>query len=146
MELWKSVNTEEDIEILMDEYYCFHDACIVSVSYKSGTNVDNEGTMHFNNANAHQMTVLFQSQMAKKSLELNFIGLRQAHLVGWQHNIANYISDAYLKFVDSLLPGKPERSIVWASNDWFDPKKNNGSVHEPADSYIVANELKWRFV
>ena len=68
------------------------------------------------------------------------------HLVGWQDNYLCDISDAYLAFHDNLLPGNPDRVIVWADTDLFDVAKIDNSIHEPADTYIVANALKWRIV
>ena len=146
MDSWKKIETEKDIETLLEMYYEFHDSCIVSVSYQSGTRVDSKGTMHYSNAHGHQMAVLFQSQMARKDLELLFIGLRQMHLVGWEDNYSCEFTDAYLAFADGLLPGEPKKQIIWASYSGFNPEKVDNAIHEPADIYIVANELRWRLV
>lgn len=146
MDSWKTIRTQDDIEALYEAYYGFHDACIVAVNYQSGTSVDSKGTMHFSDASAHRLSVLFQSQMALKNLELLFIGLRQVHLVGWEDNYSCELYDAYLSFVDRLLPGEPKRQIVWSSYSEFDPYKIDNAIHEPADTYIIANELRWRII
>lgn len=80
----------------MNSYCGFHDSCIVSVSYESGTSVDSEGIMHFSDENGHRMHVIFHSQMVKEKLELLFVGLRQVHLVGWQDNYTCELFDAHL--------------------------------------------------
>lgn len=142
MNSWKTVTTQHDIDELYDSYYGFHDACIVSVSYQSGTFADNEGTMYFSDAASHKMLVVFHSQMALKKLELLFCGVRQAHLIGWEDYYSSELCDAYLSFVHGLLPCKPERQIVWSSCGEFDPNKIENSLHELAYNYIVANELR----
>ena len=37
-------------------------------------------------------------------------------------------------------------SAVKTDTDWFDVAKIDNSIHEPADTYIVANALRWRVV
>ena len=145
MTSWNLVETEDDIELLLRIYHRFHDACIVSASYQSGTTVDHEGTMHYPSASGHNMTIFFQSQMALRTLEFQFSGVRAAHLIGWDDNRFSEIFDATLSFAEGLLPGKPERLIAWASCSEFDFKQLHNPLHEPA-SYIIANKLKWRFV
>ena len=54
------------------------------------------------------------------------------------------ISDTYLSFHDNLLPGNPDRVLVWSDTDWFDVTKIDNSIHEPANTYIVANALRWQ--
>lgn len=145
MTSWNLVETEDDIELLLRIYHRFHDACIVSASYQSGTTVDHDGTMHYPSASGHNMTIFFQSQMALRTLELQFSGVRVAHLIGWDDNRFSEIFDATLSFAEGLLPGKPERLIAWAGCSEFDFKQLHNPLHEPA-SYIIANKLKWRFV
>ena len=118
MENWQSAETQKDIEQLMSAYGDFHDACIVSLN--------------------------FQRQWEPKTIELQFIGLRQLHLIGWQDNYLCNILEAYLAFHDNLLPGKPHRVIVWSDNSCFDAAEIGSTIQEPADTYIVSNVLRWR--
>ena len=143
---WHSIETQNDIDLLFDTYGSFHDSCIVSVNFQNGTFVDDEMTMHFGSAKDRKLSVIFQCQWEPKTLELQFIGLRQMHLIGWQDNYMCVISEAYLSFHNDLLPGKPHRVIVWADNSWFDIAKVNNTIHEPSETYIVANTLMWRIV
>ena len=64
----------------------------------------------------------------------------------WQDNYLCLILDAYLAFHNGLLPGSPDRVIVWSDTDCFDINMIDNSIAEPADTYIVANELRWRIL
>jgi hypothetical protein len=108
--------------------------------------VDDKGAMYFGDAASRRLSVMFQCQMKPKTLELQFSGLRQMHLVGWQDNYSCNIFGAYLAFHDNILPGNPDRVIVWSDTEWFDVTKIDNAIHEPADTYIVANALRWRIV
>jgi len=140
---WKEISSQKDIDELLGLYDGFHDSCIVSVNYRSGAFVDDEGAMHFGNSAQHALSVVFHSQW-KGQIELCFAGLRQLHLVGWQDKYMCDIFDAHLSFYDELLPGTPSRVIVWADNESFDIKRLDTTVHEPSDTCIIANTLKWR--
>lgn len=43
--MWNEIKNETDIENSMKKYYFFHDSCIVSVIYRSGAYVDDNGGM-----------------------------------------------------------------------------------------------------
>lgn len=143
---WHSVETQDDIDLLLDTYGGFHDSCIVSCNYQSGTHVNDKRAMSFGCAEDHNLSVIFQSQWGPKTLELQFIGLRQMHLTGWQYNYLDDIFGAYLSFHNDLLPGEPNRVIVWTDSGSFDIEKFNNAIHEPSETYIVANTLMWRIV
>ena len=92
MEKWYSIRTQKDIEQLMSTYGDFHDACIISLNFQSGAFVDDENAMHFGSPEERVLAVVFQCQWEPKTIELQFIGLRQMHLVGWQDN---YLCDIF---------------------------------------------------
>ena len=131
---WHKVELQEDIDFLMETYGGFHDSCIVSLSF------------HFGGPNERILSVICQSQWEPKTIELQFSGLRQMHIVGWQDNYLCLILDAYLAFHNGLLPGSPDRVIAWSDTDCFDINKIDNSIAEPADTYIIANELRWRIL
>jgi len=143
---WNNVATQADIDNLLECYGDFHDSCIVSATFRSGAFVDDTRAMHFGDASSCELHIVFESQWYPKTIELCFTGLRQFHLIGWQDNYSCDISCAYLAFHRNLLPGKPEQVVVWADTDWFDVNKVNNAIAEPADTYIVANALKWRVI
>ena len=146
MSEWKEIVSQDDIDRLFILYGGFHDSCIVSASYKSGVFVDDNRSMHFGNSSKYELSVVFHSQWTPKILELCFTGVRQLHLTGWQDNYLCDIYEAHLSFYEGLLPGKPERVIVWANYSDFDVKEIDNTIHEPSDTYIVANALKWRII
>ena len=143
---WLNVESQKDIDSLLEEYYGFHDACIVSVQYISGASVDDIGTMHYSKENSC-LIIRFDSQMPsfnkrpeKKTLELKFSGLRRMNLIGIQDNYFCDISSCYLEFY--------QNHIIWSDNDWFDPLKYSEDklLQEPMDTFVIADHLAWRFV
>lgn len=143
---WKEIASQEDIDSLFNIYGGFHDSCIVSVSYKSGAFVDDQQSMNFGSPSDRELFVVFHRQWDPQILEMCFTGLRQLHLTGWQDNYLCYIFDAHLSFYEGLLPGNPDKVIVWSDYCDFDVEKIDNTIHEPSDTYIVANALKWRII
>ncbi len=139
--MWNDVKTEEDILRLMSAYGDFHDACMVSLAFRSGAFVDEDRAMHFGNADEHIVSVLFQRQGAPKAVELQFSGLRRLQLMGWQEDYVSCIFGAHLAFYDALLPG--ERVIAWSDNSDCDIA---AAMRGSSDTYIIANALRWRVV
>ena len=146
MSSWKTIETENDIEDLLRLYYGFHDACIVAASYRSETSIDHEGTIHYSNIDGHTMTLRFQSQMALRSLELRFIGVRQARLIVGNDHFPCDLMDATLSFVNGQSVRKSERLIEWTGCSAFDFKNLDTTAHDFADHHIIANNLRWRFL
>ena len=146
MRNWKDVKTNSDINELIETYGGFHDSCIVSLNYISGNSVDNSKTMNFGTSNEHKLTVVFNSQWNPKILELEFVGVRQMHITGWQDNYMNDIFEAKISFYDGLLANKTKRLIVWSDNEDFDSSNINDGLQEPGDTYIIADSLKWRII
>ena len=146
MDGWHKIETQEDIDFLMNTYGYFHDSCIVSMNYHSGAFIDDDRTLYYGDAKDRKLSVVFQRQWSPKEIELEFSELRQMHLVGWQDNYTCDISDAYLAFHSHLLPGSPNQVIVWSDTDCFDVEKIDNSLTEPADTYVVANKLRWRTI
>ena len=145
---WTEVKNQEDIEALLTRYGGFHDSCIVSLSYKSGAYVGEDLDMGLGEAHDRELIIVFQRQWRPVGLELRFTGVRRLHLVGWEDNYFCEILDCHLAFHQNLLPGEPVETIVWADTDSFDPREipQIDDLEEPANTYIIANTLKWRIV
>lgn len=62
MKSWYTVETQEDIDLLMSTVNDFHDACIVSLSFQSGAFVDDEMVMYYGDANERIISMIFQRQ------------------------------------------------------------------------------------
>ena len=112
MDDWKEIKSQQDIDELIDEYGGFHDGCLVSANFHSGAGVDDDLRMGFGDVDDYTLHVTFERQERPKTLELNFIGLRRCHLVGYETNYFSLLFDAFITFVDDLLPGEPKRSGV----------------------------------
>lgn len=144
---WKEITSQDDIHELLETYGGFHDSCIVSASYKSGAFVNDMKVKYGGSPSEHELFIVFHSQWNPQILEMCFTGLRQLRLAGWAHNYwCDEILDAYLSFHEGLLPGDPDRVIVWADTYDFDVKNIDNTIHEPSDTYIVANGLRWRLI
>lgn len=145
MSEWKEIKTQEDIDELLDAYGCFHDGCLVNASFQSGTSVNEKLSMCFGDAEEYTLHVTFERQWRPKTLEMNFIGLRQFHLIGAECNHIPLLLDAYITFAEGLLPGEPKRLIVW-SDFPFDLNDIHNGIEEPGDTYIISNRLLWKIV
>ena len=143
---WNEINSQNDIDRLFDIYGGFHDSCIVSMQYQSGTFVDAEMNMHYGTSSAHELLVVFNRQGTPKTLEMRFIGLRRLSLTGWQRNYSSDIFGAHLSFYNKPLPGEPGKAIVWASCEDFSIQDAGNAMREPPDTYIIAHALKWRII
>lgn len=143
---WNEVKTQEDIDFLMSTYRDFHDSVLISANYKNGYYVDDENAIHGCEPEDFVLSMLFHSQWQPRIVELQFMGLRQTHLTGWEDNYLPIILETYLAFHENLLPGSPSKVIIWSDNSWFDTEKIDNTIHEPSETYVVANSLRWRII
>ena len=143
------IRNDSDIETLMNEFYGFHDSCIVSLSYQSGNFVDENGGMGCGDLGSHIILMRVDSQFGKR-LEMRFTGVRKCLLTGFQDNYFCNLYDATLEFRSDLLgKTRDDKLIVWADRSGFDPTVyqeryplNNG--YEV--TYIIAEKLSYRFL
>ncbi|MCM1043710.1 MAG: hypothetical protein NC350_05885 [Corallococcus sp.] len=148
---WIEILNQKDIDFPMNTYGNFHDTCIVSINFANGMYVDDKKNMHCKGWDKCKLNMLFHSQWNDRSLVLQFTGVRRLNLVGAQDNYSNELLDASVKFYDDLLPHKyqmPTRVIVWADDENFDinKQKPESAVTEPANTYVIANSLRWRLI
>lgn len=146
---WKVVETENDIEELLDCFHGFHDSIIKSIAYESGNYVMENNAMVFAIPGEYELHVVFEGQWEPKRIELCFNGVRRLHLIGLEDNYTNDILDAYLAFHNDLLPSKyraPNKVIVWADDSCFEIKNISNALEEPSTTYIIASSLKWRIL
>ena len=145
--MWNEIKNEIDIEDLMKEYSCFHDSCIVSISYHSGAFVNDKGAMANGDLLEHSMEMILPSQ-CNKPIKLRFAGVRKCNIVGWNDNYFCDIFGAYLNFHSDLL-GKTrnDKLIVWADWDGFNPIKYTEealiSTNGNYSTYVIAEKLFW---
>lgn len=149
MSQWHQVQIQSDIDQLLETYGGFHDSCIVSLHYVSGTYVDDDNAMVFGSDDDFVLNIVFQRQWEPKGLELCFSGVRRFHITALQDNYFDDIYEAYLAFHDGILPAKyraPDRVIVWADDAGFCVNELSEAPTEPDVSYVIATGLKWRIV
>ena len=149
MSQWHQVQIQSDIDQLLETYGGFHDSCIVSLHYVSGTHVDDDNAMVFGSDDDFILNIVFQRQWEPKGLELCFSGVRRFHITALQGNYFDDIYEAYLAFHDGILPAKyraTDRVIVWADDAGFCVNELSEAPTEPDLSYVIATRLKWRIV
>ena len=148
MNKWTEVRTQMDIDTLLQDYRGFHDSCLVGLNYQSGAFVNEEQFMCFGNPEEKTLHMVFHSQWEKRPLEMCFTGVRCFHIAGWQEHYFNDIFDCCLKICTDLIPGRDGPLFVWADCAGFSPKTalERPVLNEPMISYVIASELKWKFL
>lgn len=146
---WTEIKTDSDIETLMNNFYGFHDSCIISMNYISGNFVDEKLSMGCGGIEAHTLLMRVDSQFGKR-LELFFSGVRKCVLTGFREDYFCNLYDATLEFRTDLLgKTRDDRLIVWSDGSGFDPVTYEeryplNNWHEV--TYIIAEKLSYRFL
>lgn len=122
-----------EVKYLLEEYCGFHDSCLVELNYKSGTYIDEEGSMNFGTNKERELHMIFQSQCTEKVLELYFTDVKRFHVGDLQEDYNCEIFQCYLG-IDSDL-NINEDLIVWADNENFNPRKVIDGLNEPSTTY-----------
>lgn len=142
---WHEIKERKDINYLLEEYCGFHDSCLVELNYKSGTYIDEEGSMNFGTNKERELHMIFQSQCTEKVLELCFTDVKRFH-VGEQDDYSCEIFQCYLEICSDLNINEDKDLIVWADNENFNPRKVIDGLNEPSTTYVIAGNLKWRYL
>ncbi len=145
---WQQIRSNADIDFLLSEYNGFHDSCLVRLHYQSGSYVNKKNAMAYGTPENHEVRMLFHSQCCKYTLELSFTGVRKCSFAGFQENYFCEIFDCHLAFHTDLIKHRDMPLIVWADWAGFSPKTfvEDELLHEPHPTYVVAENLKWRFI
>lgn len=145
---WKEVHTQKDIEFLLQQAGNFHDSCIVSLSYRSGAGVDDELRMGMGSAQQHILHLVLQRQALPITIELYFSGVRRFFVQGWQENYFCDLFGCSLTYHHDLTDKSGEQLIVWTDSPGydFDELFQQSSLDVPAVSFVIAENLKWRFL
>ena len=147
--MWKEIKTQNDIENLMQEYFGFHDSCIVSVLYQSGAKVDENEAMLFGGPSEHIVDIVLHSQW-KPPVTLRFTGVRKCNIAGWHDNYSCEIYEAYIAFHTDLLgKARDDRLVVWADGHFNPSQYIEEKIISPTNSnltYVVAEKMFWQTV
>ncbi len=87
---WNYIESESDIDYLMNEYSGFHDSVLKEMTYISGDCVEN-GRMSLHPVGSKSVRLVFNSDWAKE-IEIILLSPRVCHLVPGEEN---YLSDIY---------------------------------------------------
>lgn len=146
---WTEIKTDGDIETLMNDFYGFHDSCIISMNYISGNFIDEKCAMGCGDLNSHTLLMRIDSQFGKR-LEMRFTGVRKCLLTGFRDNYFCDLYDAALEFRTDLLgKTRDDKLILWADRSRFDPViyQERYPLNSGYDvTYIVAEKLSYRFL
>lgn len=146
---WTEIKTESDIETLMNDFYSFHDSCIVSMNYTSGNFVDEKCAMGCGDLDSHIILMRIDSQFEKR-LEMRFTGVRKCILTGFRDNYFCNLYDATLEFRTDLLgKTRDDKLILWSDRSGFDPityEERYPLNNWYEVTYIVAERLSYRFL
>lgn len=146
MSRWIKLQTQEDVDILMNRFGGFRDACLMKLHYKSGAWKEDD-FIYFGPEMGRELHMVFDSKWGKR-LELCFIGVRRFSVAGWQEDFCCDIFDCHFAFHTGLLRNEEVPLLVWADDEMFDPTEwdNLGYLDEPMVSVVFADEAKWRFL
>jgi len=127
---WTFIDTEKDVNALMEACYGFHDAVIVSVHYVSGAG--KHGNKPVVNDSIRRISILFDTCWCS-SLELVFEGVLSLNLRPAMDNCSSDIYTASLIIKDAV--------IYFAVDDIIDTINISDKV-----TWISALSLRWRFL
>lgn len=101
LEGWNYIESQEDIDYLMNEYSGFHDSVIKEISYISGDYVDNN-SMHLSTSGSKKIKVVFNSDLAKE-LEIILLAPRICHIAPGEENYTSDLFDASIVIKDYMV-------------------------------------------
>lgn len=134
--MWMTVQSQADVDQLMQRFRSFHDSCLKEVAIQNREFVDENLALHFDNRTFVRM--LFQSQFAEASaLEIQFEDVVDFNWVQDERNsdiTASVIFQAFCQWnADTLYWAE---SLNWALDS---PDKNDYR-------WVAAKRARWRIV
>jgi hypothetical protein len=145
---YTEINTQMDIDVLMNLYGGFHDAVIIDANFKSGCYVDENLCMGFGDEQSRELVLRLHRQWKPANIEMRFTGVRRVHIVGFMDNYLPDILVCHLAFHNDLLIGCDEPLIVWSDNDGSKRidtiNTQKDLLQEPMISYVIARKLKYK--
>lgn len=127
---WNELNTQDDINTLLETFGYFHDGCIKELKYISGKYVTENLSMYPINSQ-RILSVIYQRQGRNPSvIEVVFEGLIKLNLEPNDEHSDGIIYGVYMAINDN--------AIYWADTEEFDFNRQNSCT------WIAANKAKWR--
>lgn len=110
---WNYIESQADIDHLMNEYGGFHDSVLKEMSYISGDCKEADGGMRLNPVGNKNVRLIFNSDWADE-IEIILLSPRICHLVPGEENIMSvlyetsmFIKDYAVYFYDSFIKDIP---------------------------------------
>ena len=129
LEGWSYIETQEDVDFLLEQTSGFHDSVIKELSYVSGSYVDDNKAMHCTDS-TRTVTIRFDSQWCN-SIEMVFEGVTALNLRPSQDNYDSIIFSASLFL---------RNATIFFCDDGMD---DVDKTYE--GTWIESYSLRWRF-
>lgn len=128
---WIELKLQENINNLMNNFYSFHDSCVIEYSYITGMSVDEEKKSMGQDSHNSNARLIFQSQLCNP-IEISFEEIKEI-------NIHTYNNDKYFNDISDATFFIEDDLIYWANSLNWD--KNN---EDKEITYIVCKKAKYR--
>lgn len=127
---WNYIESQSDIDKLMEEYHGFHDSVLKELSYVSGDYYDKEkhGT-HLSAAGSKQIRILFDSEW-EGQIEIIMLAPRIVHLIPGEENFLSILYDASIFIQNRMVH--------------FYDSYTEEIPNEYTGTYFVAMGMMWR--
>ena len=134
---WNSIDSQADIDMLMNIVNSFHDSCVKEIRYLSGAFVDEDLSMYPVNS-LRQISILIQTQKKNNSvIELQFEGVRCMTLCPQSDYYTSEILEATFTIQDEIM--------IWSDHIIsFDNVLENMNAEEGI--VVVSKNARWRFL
>lgn len=124
---WEKIETQADIDKLMQLINNFHDSCINGLTYSSGTYVDEEYSMIMNTEPVVNLLIQRQSEFMT-NIELCLSGVSKFHI---NNDLGLTLDILGAHFI------KQEEDFYWYSSE---------DIEDDTVTRFVCKEIKWRSI
>ncbi|ENM1176367.1 hypothetical protein AB6R62_003037 [Listeria monocytogenes] len=124
---WKKIETQADIDKLMQLINNFHDSCINGLTYSSGTYVDEEYSMIMNTEPVVNLLIQRQSEFMT-NIELCLSGVSKFHI---NNDLGLTLDILGAHFI------KQDEDFYWYSSV---------DIEDDTVTRFVCKEIKWRSI
>jgi len=129
--MWNTINTEKDIENLMQLFGNFHDSCLKEIRYISGAFVKPNLAMKPTNS-IRTVDIIFQRQYRNPTvIVMRFIGLTILHLAPYNDKYTCEICEARIFSKNGL--------VYWVD----DASEIKDEMENYNGTWICANRIQW---
>lgn len=130
LEGWNYIESNSDIEWLMEEYGGFHDSILKEMSYISGEYVDDKG-MRLNEIGNKQIKLIYNSDWAEE-IEMVLLSPRICHVIPGEENDMSVLYDASMFIKDCVV--------------YFYDSYIEDITYDYSGTYFKALGIRWRYV